>query len=48
MIFEQQNQKHFLKKKFSEKNLGKIKFGNFFLKKPKFEKTFWKEIVNFK
>ena len=35
MIFEQQNRKNFLENFFSEKHLGKIKFGNkkFFPKK---------------
>ena len=47
MIFEQQNQKNFPKKKyfFSEKNLGKIKFGNFFLKKQNLKELFGKTIL---
>ena len=44
MIFEQQNQENFRKKNFfSEKNLGKIKFGNKIFEK----KLFWKKFEKF-
>ena len=43
MIFEQQNQKHFLKKKIFRKNFGKNKIWE-----NSFGKKFEKNFVNFK